>query len=104
MKRRVLWILWALVPVALIALHLSAGPRLMAHDRAGRAIQAGLVALDSAAWDDAAGAFGTAKESLTKQEHADAVKLAILQAKARIQTGELTEGEADLEALLADEE
>ena len=76
MKRRVLWILWALVPVALIALHLSAGPRLMAHDRAGRAIQAGLVALDSAAWDDAAGAFGTAKESLTKQEHAEVTKIA----------------------------
>lgn len=104
MKRRMFWIAWALVPVALIALHFSAGPRLMAHDRAGAVIRAGLVAVDDAAWADAASAFGAAKGNLAQDEHADAVNLAILEAKARIQAGELTEAQADLETLLEDEE
>src|SRR5204863_6025108 len=100
MKRWTFWTVWALAPIVILALHLGAGQKLVAHDNAGRAVHAALKATDGKDWAAAAQAYGDAIAALPESDHAERNRLTILQAKARIQAGELSEGQSQLEALL----
>ena len=66
MKRWTFWTVWALAPIVILALHLGAGQKLVAHDNAGRAVHAALKATDGKDWAAAAQAYGDAIAALPR--------------------------------------
>lgn len=103
MKRKLFWVLWCLLPVGALALHMGPGQEWLRRDNAARAVHVALAAQGDADWAGAADAFGRAQDLLSEDARAGRARLALAEAKARIQAGELTEGQDQLEELLADE-
>jgi len=102
MKTRILWILWAMIPVAAIALHMGPGQRLVARDRAAIHLTAARAAADAEDWETAAKEFAEARALLPETERAERLRLSISEAKAKVEDGQLLEGQTELETILAD--
>ncbi len=103
MKRKLFWTAWCLLPVALLAFHFGPGQEWLKRDDARRAIHTALAAERDLDWTTAADAYADARESLPADARAQRTRLALEEAKARIQAGEIIEGQTQLEELLADE-
>lgn len=98
--KRVLWVAWAIIPVALIALHYGPGKALYAQDIA-RDHAAHAEALEDAGnFKDAAIAWAAARDNLPLERLTDAKRYSLRQAKARMFSGELVEATAQLQTLL----
>lgn len=100
MKRRVLWGLWAMVPVAAIALHFGPGQRLLAHDRAGGHLSLAREAAAKEDWSGAAEQYAMARELLPEEDVDARERLELAEARAKIESGEFVEASAQLDAML----
>jgi hypothetical protein len=101
--RRVLWATWAIVPVAVFALHMGTGQELMARDRAGSHLKAAIAAEEAEDYATAAEEYAAAKNELPEIAKAERARLALAEARARIYTDHLVEGESQLETLLTEQ-
>jgi hypothetical protein len=99
-----LWAAWGLVPVAALALHLGPGQTLMARDAAGDHLSRARAAEKAEDWGTAADEYALAQAALPAEAHGERARLAISEAKARIQSGNLLEGAETLEALITEEQ
>lgn len=104
MKSKVYWSIWALVPVAVGAWHLGPGQCMMKCDRAGQCLRDAASAVANEDWSTAAAAFAAARDALPDGAKAEALRLSIEEAKARIEAGEFIEGAQQLEQLIAEQE
>lgn len=104
MKSKVFWSIWALVPVAVGAWHLGPGQCMMKRDRAGQCLRDAASAVASEDWAAAAAAYAAARDALPEGARAEALRLSIEEAKARIEAGEFVEGAQQLEQLIAEQE
>lgn len=86
--RRLLFLAWLLVPIACIAWHYGPGQAELARDLAGEHV--------------VAGRYVEAISSLPENDDDTRNRLLLKQAKARIQKGEMIEGQEQLQKLLAD--
>jgi hypothetical protein len=98
--RRVLWAAWAIVPVAVFALHMGAGHDLLARDRAGSHLKAALAAEQAEDYATAADEYAAARNDLPEIAVAERSRLALAEARARVYTDRLIEGEGELETLI----
>ncbi|HEV7869559.1 MAG TPA: hypothetical protein VGO90_17850 [Chthoniobacteraceae bacterium] len=102
MRKTILLCCWLLTPVALLAYHYGPGQLWLSRDEAGRHIaQAAQMEL-SENWTGAMAAYAEALTKLPASDQAERWKVRIAQAKARMQSGELPEAMADLDALLTE--
>lgn len=104
MKSKVYWSIWALVPVAVGALHLGPGQCLMKCDRAGVCLNNAAAAVANEDWSTAAAAYAAARDALPEGSKAEALRLSIEEAKARVEAGEFIEGAQRFEQLIAEQE
>lgn len=104
MKTRAMWAVWGLVPVAVLALHLGPGQALMARDAAGDHLSRARAAEKAEDWSTAADEYALAKAALPAEAHGEKARLAISEAKARIQAGGLLEGAEALEGIITEEQ
>jgi hypothetical protein len=104
MKKRFLWAAWGLAPVAALAMHLGPGQTLMARDAAADHLSRARSAEKAGDWGAAADEYALAKAALPPDARVEKVTLAISEAKARIQNGDLLEGAESLEAIIEEEE
>ncbi|HMN40563.1 MAG TPA: hypothetical protein PKE29_06920 [Phycisphaerales bacterium] len=102
MKHRVLWAIWAIVPVAAIALHMGPGQRLLASDRAGDHLSRALAAEAAEDYATAATEYAAAKADLPEDRTAERARLSLREAKANVFAGNLIEGAAQLESLITE--
>jgi len=102
MKRKLLFSIWLLVPVMLVAYHYGPGQAALGRDRAAALARE---AVDRETAEDWAGAFEAYRQSLAALPSEDTVgrfKLRLAAANARMYTGELPEAMQDLDGLLGE--
>lgn len=104
MKTKLAWIVWALVPVGVAALHMGPGQCLMKRDEAGAHIRTAGLAAATEDWITAADAYAQARDLLPETASAERLKLAIAEAKARVESGDFLEGARQFEELIARQE
>ncbi len=102
MKNRFLWAIWAIVPVAALAIHLGPGQRLLAADRAADHLALALAAEQAEDYAAAAEHYAAARAQLPDEQTAQRARLALREAKATVFAGNLIEGAAKLESLITE--
>lgn len=100
MKTRILWVLWALVPLGVLALHMGPGQVWKARDSARVLLTRAKQAAANEEWIEAADGYAAARAALPEDAAGERTRLSILEAKARIRGGQLLEGAEQLETLL----
>jgi hypothetical protein len=100
---RALWVLWAVVPVGLFALHQGPGAPLAAQGQSADHAARAQALEDAGQWKEAAAAWALARDTLPLEKRGDAKRFALREAKAMMFADELVEGMTRLEDLLADE-
>src|SRR5712671_5201109 len=103
MKKRLLWAVWGLAPVAVLAFHMAPGQVLMARDIAGDHLSRARNAEKAEDWAAAADEYALAKTALPADARVEKAKLSISEARARIQAGDLLEGAQSLERIIEEE-
>jgi hypothetical protein len=98
---RALLVIWVLVPVGLAAWHFGPGQRQLARDKAGDLLRQAEAAEASQEWSEASGLYSDAAARLPEGDQAERNRLQLLQARARIRSGEILEGQEQLQKLLA---
>jgi hypothetical protein len=102
MRKTLLFAIWLLVPVALLAYHFGPGQSRLAAERSSRKI-ADARALESAEdWQGAYQAWTDALAAMPSDQAAARAQLRLAQARARMYTGELPEAIDDMENLLTE--
>ena len=102
MKRKLLFSMWLLVPVMLVAYHYGPGQAALGRDRAAALARE---AVDRETAEDWAGALDAYRQSLAALPAEDAARrnrLRLAAANARMYTGELPEAMQDLDGLLGE--
>ena len=97
-------ILWVLVAAAAVAWHFGPGQRWIELDRTGRHVQSAESAAAAEQWEDAVLHYGQALDALPTEALEERRQLAFSQAQVRIRSGDLVEGQDQLEQLLQDDE
>ncbi len=98
---RVILSLWFLIPVGLAAWHFGPGQPQLARDKAGDLLHRAETAEVNQEWAEAAVLYSQAAAELPESDQAQRNRLQVLQARSRIRSGELLEGQEQLEKLLA---
>jgi len=110
MKTKLAWIVWALVPVGVGALHLGPGQCMMKRDNAGDNVRtASFLVADPATatsgdWMVAAEHYAAARELLPEDASAERIRLSIAEASARVEAGDFLEAAKQFEELIAKQE
>jgi hypothetical protein len=100
--RRLLTLLWLIIPVALIAYHYGPGQDRLARDRAAKQLAIARSAESRDDWKAAHAAYGQALIDLPKQDTDTRLSLRLAQSKTRMYLGELPEAMEETESLLED--
>jgi hypothetical protein len=100
--RRLLAVLWLLIPVGLIAFHYGPGQRRVDRDRAAQKVAAARAAEANQDWKAAMNAYAEAVAALPPGDTEPRFKIRLAHAKARMRAGELPEATLDAEGLLED--
>src|SRR5262245_27761153 len=100
--RNLFWATWLLLPLAAAAWHYGPGRRQLAQDRSGEQAGHASALATLGRWDLAAAAYGKSAAGLPDDDLDGRRRLALAQAQALIKSGQLVEGEEQLEALLDD--
>lgn len=100
--KKLLFILWLLAPVAIIAWHYGPGQAQLRRDLAGDTLRSARAAAEAEDWDRAAQLYGEAAKVQPEENVVDRQRLELAQATYRVRAGELIEGQEQLEELLAD--
>jgi hypothetical protein len=102
MRKTILFGLWLLVPVVLLAYHFGPGQTRLAMDRAAKKIAEARALEAEEDWQGAYLAWGEALAETPLTQSAPRMELRLSQAHARMFTGELPEAMQDLDGLLAE--
>jgi len=102
MRKTILFALWLLVPVVLLAYHYGPGQTRMAMDRAAKKIAEARALEADEDWQGAWQAWSEAVAATPPERSAARMELRLSQAHARMFTGELPEAMQDLDGLLAE--
>ena len=102
MRKKILFTLWLLVPVVLLAYHFGPGHERLSAERAAKQIAAARAFEAVENWDDAAKAWAGALAATPATKTSDRLKIRLAQANARMYVGELPEAMEDLEKLLTE--
>lgn len=102
MKRRLLFSLWLLVPVLLLAYHYGPGQGALSRDRAAALARTAATREQAEDWAGALEAYGQTLAALPADDHASRFKVRLAAANARMYQGELPEAMQDLDALLGE--
>ena len=100
--RKLLAVLWLLVPVGLIAFHYGPGQQRVDRDRSAAKVAAARAAEAKEDWRGAMNAYAEAISALPPGDAEPRFKLRLAHAKARMRAGELPEAAVDVEGLLED--
>src|SRR5262245_58636324 len=104
MARTLFWTIWAMVPLAAIALHLGPGQRLLAHDTAADHVRLAALAEQKEDWVGAADHYAAARENLPDAGASERTRLLLREARARVYAGEIVQGSEQLESIVAEQE
>jgi hypothetical protein len=102
MKRRLLFSIWLLVPVALVAYHYGPGQAALGRDRAAALTREAVAREHAEDWSGALAAYRQSLASLPAEDVSGRFRLRLAVANARMYTGELPEAMQELEALLGE--
>jgi hypothetical protein len=104
MKAKLAWVVWALVPVGIGALHMGPGQCLLKRDAAGESIKNAALAAGDGDWMAAAASYAAAREALPDEARDEKLKLAIAEAKALVEAGDFLSAAKQFEELIAQQE
>ena len=102
MRKTILFSLWLLVPVVLLAYHYGPGQARLAMDRAAGKIAEARAFEAQEDWDAAYAAWSEALAATPTDQTAARFQLRLAQARTRLWTGDLPEAITDLENLLTE--
>jgi len=102
MRKTILFALWLLVPVALLAYHFGPGQSRLAQDRAARKIAEARALEAKEDWQAAYEVWGAALAATPQDKTAARLQLQLAQARTRMYTGELPEAMEDMDKLLTE--
>lgn len=102
MRKTILFCIWLLVPVVLLAYHYGPGQSRLAMDRAAGKIAEARAFEAQEDWDSASAAWSEALAATPMDQSAARFQLRLAQARTRLWTGDLPEAITDLEALLTE--
>jgi hypothetical protein len=102
MKRKLLFSIWLLVPVMLLAYHYGPGQAALGRDRAAALARQAVEREQSQDWAGALDAYRQSLAALPVDDPAARFKLRLAAANARMYVGELPEAMQDLDGLLGE--
>lgn len=102
MKRKLLFSIWLLVPVMLVAYHYGPGQTALGRDRAAALAREAAEREKAEDWPGAVEAYRESLAALPAEATTDRFKLRLAAANARMYTGELPEAMQDLDGLLGE--
>lgn len=102
MRKKILFTLWLLVPVALLAYHFGPGQSRLSTERAAKAIAEARALEAAESWPEAVQAWADALAATPADKKLARFQLRLAHANARIYAGELPEAMADMETLLTE--
>lgn len=100
--RKLLAILWLMIPIGMVAYHFGPGQPMLARDRAAKQIAEARAAESRKDWSVAQAAYRQALSDLPEADVDARLATRLALAKTRPQLGELPEAMADAEAILDD--
>ncbi|MCC6320225.1 MAG: hypothetical protein IT438_02175 [Phycisphaerales bacterium] len=100
MKRRAFWILWALAPVVVVALHYGPGQRMLARDDSRVHIRLAGLATTGEDWQKAIDELELARNALPTDDLDARTRIDLAAAKAKLESGDLLGASSDLDAML----
>ncbi|MFZ4575140.1 MAG: hypothetical protein ACOYN0_12125 [Phycisphaerales bacterium] len=100
MKKVLFWTAWAALPVGALAFHMGPGQEWMARDRAAERVRLATVAETGEDFDAAAAHYAAARAGLPPGSEAEAMRLQLLEARAKINGGKLVEAQEQLGTML----
>jgi len=102
MRRKILFTLWLLVPVAVLAYHFGPGQSRLSTERASKAIAEARALETAEAWPEAVQAWADALAATPTDKQLARFQIRLAHANARIYAGELPEAMEDMETLLTE--
>jgi hypothetical protein len=100
--RTLFFVTWLAIPVAALAWHFGPGQKQLASDTAAHHLRNAEAAADAGDWPTAAKAYAEAWTTLPEDERPAQQRLRLALATARIQAGDLPEGQSELEGMLSE--
>ena len=102
MHKRILFALWLLVPVAMLAYHFGPGQARLEQERAAQKIAEARTLEALERWPEATQAWADALAATPADKTTQRIQIRLAHANARTYAGELPEAMADLEKLLGE--
>src|SRR5882762_2311279 len=102
MRKKLLFTLWLLVPIVVLAFHYGPGQKGLARDQAAEKIKAARVAEANEDWKAAVTAYAEALTLLPAEQKTARSKVQLAHANARMFAGELPEAILEMESLLGE--
>jgi hypothetical protein len=102
MRKKILFTVWLLVPVVLLAYHFGPGQTRLSVERAAQKIAEARHLEATEQWDEAAQAWADALAATPADKTAQRLQIQLAHANARIYTGELPEAMDQMEKLLSE--
>lgn len=100
MKKVLLWTAWAVLPVGALVLHMGPGREWMAKDRAAQLVALATRADSAEDYAAAAEHYAAARAGLPPGSEAEAFRLQLLEARAKLNGGQLVEAQEQLNDML----
>ena len=102
MRKRILFTIWLLVPVVLLAYHFGPGQTRLSTERAAQQIAEARQFEATEQWDEAVQAWADALAATPADQTTQRLQIQLARANARVYTGELPEAMDDMEKLLTE--
>src|SRR5262245_28435843 len=102
MRKKILFTVWLLVPVALLAYHFGPGQARLSAERAVQKIAEARQLEATEQWDEAVQAWADALAATPADKSMQRLQIQLAHANARVYTGELPEAMDDMEKLLTE--
>lgn len=102
MRKKILFTIWLLVPVVLLAYHFGPGQTRLSTERAAQKIAEARQLEATEQWDEAVQAWADALAATPADKTTQRLQIQLARANARVYTGELPEAMDDMEKLLTE--
>jgi hypothetical protein len=102
MKRKLIFLVWLLLPILLLAYHYGPGQLTLAHEKAATLARQASQLEEAEDWAGAVAAYQQAVAALPPEDQDGRFKLRLAAANARMYVGQLPEALQDLDGLLTD--
>ena len=102
MRKKLLFTLWLLIPIVVLAFHYGPGQKGLAKDQVAAKIKAAQIAEQNEDWKAAVAAYAEALTMLPPGDQKSRFGLQLRHASARMYSGELPEAILEMEGILTD--